>query len=139
MPAHLSNPLAESYGLIWWWCVPTQSGKNIHPQLRAEAERSIEACRLRPPPPGTLWTRADVPEDQVARLEAEARAGGLPDGCFSDGTGYIDVDGNRYTDHPGSARLVEAFIAQQNAEVEGKNTVIVKLPRCLYLQARDIA
>jgi hypothetical protein len=92
--------------------------------LRKQAEGSIEACRLRPPAPITAWTRSNVPEEQVVELEKAARAAGLPDGCFSDGVYYIDVDGKKSKEHPGLAPLLDALVVQHNIEVEGKNSVI---------------
>jgi len=134
-PAHWSPPLSESTGLIWWWCIPKGEPAKSE-QLRAEAKEVVEASYLQPPLPSAPWSRADVPREQVARMEEEARAAGVPEGSFSDGTYYMDCNGigygnldgqGRSREHPGFAPLVEAFVAQHNAEVEQKNKVICEI------------
>jgi hypothetical protein len=126
IPSSLSPPLAESLGLIWWWCIPKPADEcsKIALQLRAEVQRSVEACRLQPPPPATLWTLEDLPPEQFASLEAEARAGGVPEGSFSDGVNYIDVDGKKFKEHPALAGLLDAAVARHNAEAQSRNAVI---------------
>merc|ERR1711957_52374 len=94
---------------------------------RVEAKDVVEASYLQPPLPSALWSRADVPREQVERLEQEARAAGVPEGCFSDGTYYMDCNGCKSKEHPGFAPLLDAFLAKQNAEIENNNKVISEI------------
>merc|ERR1712232_326869 len=86
--------------------------------------RSIDACLLRPPPPQSLWTVADVPAEDALRLQAEVRDSPLPDGYYFDGVNYIDVDGQVSKDHPTLLEHLSAFVALHNVEIDAKNAVL---------------
>merc|ERR1719401_141767 len=91
-------PLAESSGVVWWWCVPYHATVKVS-ALSDHATRIVAACQGRPAEKMALWTLADVPAEEVERLRVEL-SGSLPPGFFSHGFHYLDADGNKYTDHP---------------------------------------
>jgi len=125
-PQHWTAPLSNNLGFIWWWSIPKTAGSEITLK-RAEAERMVEACRLRPPAAETMWTRSDVPEEHLTQLEQEARAQGLPDGCFFNGVNYVDCDGNETREHPGLWRLLDTFLAKHNAEVQARSAFVQEI------------
>lgn len=126
IPQHWTAPLAKSSGFVWWWCIPKSAGRDFS-SWRAAAQTVVEACRLRPPAVEPTWARADVPQDHVSQLEDQARALGLPDGCFFNGTNYVDVDGNESREHPGLSQLLDTFLAQHNSEVQARNSALQEI------------
>jgi len=122
-PQQWSAPLAERYGIVMWFTV-LEANHAVFEVLRATVESVVRTCILRPPPLHPPWTIADLPQEELAQLEAAAQNDALPPGHFFDGTHYIDVNGHVSRTHPALEIHMAAFLHARNAEVEAKNAVL---------------
>jgi hypothetical protein len=123
VPQFWSPPLAESYGLIWWWCARAAdiARTDFEAARRQELVRLVSGCRLQPPSARGMWSVEDVPDDVRQSLEEISHTMPLPDGVFYDGHSYIDTDLNKFRDHPSLAGLIKERVDQHNVEIEAGN------------------
>eukprot|EP00811_Abedinium_folium_P014436 NODE_2343_length_2231_cov_4.139734.p1 GENE.NODE_2343_length_2231_cov_4.139734~~NODE_2343_length_2231_cov_4.139734.p1 ORF type:complete len:669 (+),score=166.31 NODE_2343_length_2231_cov_4.139734:32-2038(+) len=134
-PEHWGMPLAAATGVLWWFCVPRDKTQG---DARSEAvAAATDACRLRPPLPQNHWTVADLLPEDLAQLEEDARAGGLPDGHFYNGVQYVDVNGVYSKTHPELPAHLHRHITRLNTEIDAWNAAVAELAESpAFTQAR---
>eukprot|EP00812_Abedinium_dasypus_P016258 NODE_9970_length_322_cov_6.659176.p3 GENE.NODE_9970_length_322_cov_6.659176~~NODE_9970_length_322_cov_6.659176.p3 ORF type:complete len:84 (+),score=32.34 NODE_9970_length_322_cov_6.659176:3-254(+) len=70
---------------------------------------------------------ADLPPEDLAQIEEEARAGGLPADHFFTGVQYVDVNGACSKTHPELSQHLQRHVARLNAEVDAWNEAVAEL------------
>eukprot|EP00403_Amphidinium_massartii_P028077 CAMPEP_0178400658 /NCGR_PEP_ID=MMETSP0689_2-20121128/15902_1 /TAXON_ID=160604 /ORGANISM="Amphidinium massartii, Strain CS-259" /LENGTH=1106 /DNA_ID=CAMNT_0020021459 /DNA_START=57 /DNA_END=3374 /DNA_ORIENTATION=+ len=88
-PRHWAYPLNQPSGMMWWF-----AGRAVEATaLRSEIDAVLASCRLVPPAEMPLRTPDGLSPGEMAALEESAARQGLPEGCFFDGTHYMNADG----------------------------------------------
>jgi hypothetical protein len=72
-------------------------------------------------------TPRSIPKEESARALARLDEMPLPSGWFHDGLNYVSVDGERMSEHPGKAEVLDALVERLNQERAEHNARVTPL------------